>query len=526
MKSIKRHLFKIATATMLTFSLVSCDKFLNVEPVDSLSGNNFWKDVNDAETFTLEIYRLFRESALLKGPYFIMGELRNAPVRKTGSYPNRWDIQYAAEGNVPKLAYEVRPTPGTDANRFWTYNVEWDILDDWTPFYRVIQGSNILFENIGRLAKNDPSISSNIIQSYQAEAVYMRCLSYFFLLRLYGDVPYYTNANNSTPLPRLDHVQVAKNCIAELEKIKDNLPWTYEEPANRGVRAMRGSVLALMMNLYMWMAGFDEPNATGYYQKVDALGDELVQQGMNAAHAYELIPLNRMDEIFQGRSRETLFEIPNSVNYQGFVSANSRKMIPFYVLDGFMVNLNQDKINSELAYSPEYLKEIYPEGVADGRKGVWFDDSNWLSGDGKFRFYKFLNFEFKGANSAENYGNSITIFRMAESILLQAEANGKLGNEEKAASLLNLVRARAEATLYPGNGYDNINEAIYYERCKELMGEGWYFFDIVRTKKIIDIKYVSRPMSYSLFQAGAWTWPIDRKALTNNPYMKLNYWNQ
>lgn len=526
MNAIRKHIFRVAATLLICSSLLSCDKFLNVEPVDSLSGNNFWKDAQDAETFTLEVYRLFREASLLKGPYFIMGELRNAPVRKTGSYPNRWDIQYAANGNVSRLAYESRPAVGTDADRFWTYNVEWDKLDDWTPFYKVIQSSNILEQNISRLAENDKSISDAIIKSYQAEAVYMRCLSYFFLIRLYGDVPYFVTANNKDPLPRLYHVEVAKNCIAELEKVKNNLPWTYEEPANRGVRAMRGSALALLMNLYMWIAGFDEANAPTYYNEVDKLGDELVVEGMEAAGAYELLPLNRMDEIFQGRSKETLFEIPNSVNYQGFVSANSRKMIPFYVLDGFMVNLNQDKINAELAYSPNYLTTMYPEGELDGRKAVWFEDENWLSGDGKFRFYKFLNFEFKGSNSAENYGNSITIFRMAESILLQAEANAALGKPDKAAALLNRVRARAEASLYPSNGYDNVGEAIFYERCKELMGEGWFFFDVVRTKKIIDIKYVERPISYSMFQAGAWTWPIDRKALTNNPYMKLNYWNQ
>ena len=526
MKTIKKHFFRIFTALLISCSLLSCEKFLNVEPVDSLSGNNFWKDVNDAETFTLEVYRLFREASLLKGPYFIMGELRNAPVRKTGSFPNRWDIQYAANGNVSRLAYEVRPAVGTDADRFWTYNVEWDKLDDWTPFYKVVQSASILEENIIRLSQNNKSVSPATIKSYQAEAVFMRSLTYFFMIRLFGDVPYYTDAYNTQPLPRMNHVQVAKNCVEELAKIKNDLPWTYEEPANRGVRAMRGSAIALMMNLYMWMAGFDEGNAPAYYREVDILGDELLNEGMEAKGAYELLPLNRMDEIFQGRSKETLFEIPNSVNYQGFVSANSRKMIPFYVLDGFMVNLNQDKVNAELAYSPNYLKAIYPEGVVDGRKGIWFDDANWLSGDGKFRFYKFLNFEFKGANSAENYGNSITIFRLAESILLQAEANEKMGSVDKAATLLNKIRTRAEATLYPSNGYDNIGDAIFFERCKELMGEGWFFFDVVRTKKILSLQYVERPISFSMFEQGAWTWPIDRKALTNNPYMKLNFWNQ
>jgi hypothetical protein len=163
---MKRYFYKIVGSCMLIFSLMSCDKFINVEAIDSLSGNNYWKDQGDAETFTLEIYRLFREATLLKGPYFIMGELRNAMVTKTGSYPNRWDINYAAQGQVPLLAYTFRPVPGADADRFWTYNVEWDIMDDWKPFYKVVQSSNILYENVMRLADNDKSISPTIVKRY------------------------------------------------------------------------------------------------------------------------------------------------------------------------------------------------------------------------------------------------------------------------------------------------------------------------------------------------------------------------
>lgn len=511
---------------MLIFSLMGCEKFINVEPIDSLSGNNYWKDEGDAETFTLEIYRLFREATLLKGPYFIMGELRNGMAKKTQSFPNRWDISYAANGDVPTLVSTIRPPSGTDADRFWQSHVEWDILDDWKPFYKVVQSSNILYENVLRLADNNKSISSAIVKKYQAEAVFMRCLTYFFMIRLYGDVPYYTNAYNDKPLPRTSHIKIANMCLEELAAIKDDLPWTYEEPANRGVRAMRGSVIALMMHLNMWAAGFDVGNEQRYYEQTDQLGDELSQIGVMHEKAYALVPISRIKEIFQGRSRESLFEISNSVNYQGFVPAKSRKMIPFYVLDGFTVRLNQDRVNAEMAYWPQHIEKLYPEGEPDGRIGQWFDESNWKSGDGKFRCFKFVNFEFDGANTAENYANSIMVFRYAESLLLHAEACVGLDNKVKAVSLLNQVRERANASLYPVNGHESLSQAIFYERAKELMGEGYYFFDLVRTKRILSGEYTMAPMSFSAFNAGAWTWPISREAFKNNPHMSFNYWNR
>ncbi|ULT26034.1 RagB/SusD family nutrient uptake outer membrane protein [Sphingobacterium sp. E70] len=106
---MKKYYYKIVGSFLLIFSLMGCNKFVNVEPIDSLSGNNYWKDQGDAETFTLELYRLFREASLLKGPYFIMGELRNGMVRRTQSYPNRFDINYAAIGDVESLATTQRP---------------------------------------------------------------------------------------------------------------------------------------------------------------------------------------------------------------------------------------------------------------------------------------------------------------------------------------------------------------------------------------------------------------------------------
>ena len=57
------------------------------------------------------------------------------------------------------------------------------------------------------------------------------------------------------------------------------------------------------------------------------------------------------------------------------------------------------------------------------------------------------------------------------------------------------------------------------------MGEGHYFYDMVRTKKIIDPEMVMNPIGVEDFYNGAWTWPIDESAMKDNPYMVLNnFW--
>ena len=164
---------------------------------------------------------------------------------------------------------------------------------------------------------------------------------------------------------------------------------------------------------------------------------------------------------------------------------------------------------------------IYSDGIADGRKDIWFQ--NRAAQDGTFQFTKFVNVYTDASQNVIDDDN-IIVFRLPDALLLAAEAEAELGEESEALRYLNLVRARANATVIQSSG-DNLKDDIYFERVRELMGEGNYFFDLVRTKKILDAKYCFHPMSVSDFNARAWTWPIDASALTNNPYMTLNnFW--
>ena len=114
---------------------------------------------------------------------------------------------------------------------------------------------------------------------------------------------------------------------------------------------------------------------------------------------------------------------------------------------------------------------------------------------------------------------------MADAILLYAEALAELGTDDgKACGLLNRIRARAGASTLSLSGSE-LKDAIYWERVRELMGEGHYFYDLVRTGKVYNNQYCYHPMTKSEFREGAWTWPISRKAQENNTLITLNnYW--
>jgi hypothetical protein len=91
--------------------------------------------------------------------------------------------------------------------------------------------------------------------------------------------------------------------------------------------------------------------------------------------------------------------------------------------------------------------------------------------------------------------------------------------------MLNIIRERAKTTLYQGGGGTVLKDAIFTERAKELMMEGHYYFDLVRTGRVTDQQWCFFPLTQSQFDNGGWTWPISTASLNNNPYMQLNnYW--
>ncbi|MNV57883.1 SusD family protein [compost metagenome] len=112
---------------------------------------------------------------------------------------------------------------------------------------------------------------------------------------------------------------------------------------------------------------------------------------------------------------------------------------------------------------------------------------------------------------------------MADIILLRAEAlasNG-IGRVAEAKELLNKVRRRAYAYEYTGNG--NIQDTILLERKKELIGEGQYFFDLVRTRKL---PKDSKITNGDWFERGAWLLPINQAILAQSNFVitQNEYW--
>ena len=524
---------------VVSASQYGCKKFLSITPIDKLTGNNFYQNADDVESNITDMYGQLFDKYTTTSFAGATGEFRSGEVIPAAQ---------AGEGRfgTQKLGGHNRTTPdpkGTlgkqtipaasvindrtlldaiDNSRPWGgYN--FGDLTNWDAYYRVIQAANIL---VSKLEEGIPALSAEQTKRYIGEAKFIRCFCYFQMVRLYGDVVYYTTPYQKDPLPRENMVSVVNKCIEDLKGPKNDLPYTLSDPSLRGVRATRGAAIGLLMNMYMWNAGFDAPQKSKYYTETAALGEEIV-----ASNAYRLLNISEWATVAKGRSEESLFELFRTINYNTDLNnpfAQANLYSPFG--DAFIhFPYKQPEYTHRFSYSvftEEYMRKLFPD-LNDQRLNVWFTapfDQNAET----FQLKKFAVNTFLDANNPNldiNPDNTYLIMRYSDAILLAAEAYAEMGGKDnEAISMLNRIRARALASAY-NTSEGSLRDAIFWERAKELLGEGSHYFDLVRTKRILSKNYTDNPLTADKFGRGGWTWPINSSALSNNPYMTLNsYW--
>lgn len=507
-----------------------------------LTGNNYYQSANDVETNLTDMYGALFAKYNQTNTAGGTGEFRSGEAIPSSNTVGTRKLRYAVgflgghtrtvafsgttQGfqNIPttivndRLLLNALPSSYNNIDNLYNFAA----LTHWDEYYKIIQEANIL---ISKLNDGIPGVTGDLQKSYLEEAKFIRCYCYFFMVRLYGDVAYYTTAFQKDPLPRMDMVTVVKNCIADLTPGKADMAWAVSNPSLRGVRASRGAVYGLLMAMNMWNAGFDPANKTKYYSTTESLGMEL-----DASNAFILVPISDWNSVVKGRSQESLFELFATVN-----STSSTQVFQYAQFGETFIHFpyrlpEYDNRTSPCVFTAAYMNKLYPDNT-DSRLTTWFDDPFNQNAE-TFQMKKFAGNTFIDSSNPLNQAipdATFLIMRYADALLYEAEASAQLGHHDNALKALNAVRSRWAAASYPSQ-FDvdsdaGLLDAIFWERAKELMGEGDHYFDLVRTKRIMNKQYTDNPLTLDKFTRNGWTWPIDVSALTKNPYMTLNtYW--
>jgi starch-binding outer membrane protein, SusD/RagB family len=484
---IKKSLY-IAYTVVLLAMITSCSKILDLEPHDSTFTGAYFTTENDANTAISGAYALVRRVFLTDNSYHLYGDVVSGELAINSGYD---DGSY----NI-SLGQFIGLNVGS--NRW-----------NWQTYYQIIQQVNQIIANVPKI--DDSKFSDITVKRHvMGEAYFLRAFTYFYMTRIWGDVPLKLLPDNDAftaknyPRSKADSVQL--QALADLQIAKTYLDFGYTDETQRAVRANKGSVYALEAHIAAWRKD---------YVACDSATLMVMNKG-----GYQLVDSAHMRNMFIGRSIEGIFEISidNSQNEGIGLTSNAggtglgvTMMMPFIPGKGYI----------EWPVSSFYVNQIYKDSAVDARYRNYFYQSQ--SGQGQIVKYSNITEVSSGSFQYPVLSNNINIFRLADIMLLRAEALNALNRPGEAIDLLNQVRERSGCPDYVASPATPLAKYILEERLRELFYEGQSYYDLVRTGFLTD--YNQNFPGAQLAQGG-WMWPIDPSmfkddfTLTQTPYWR------
>lgn len=488
----------------LAFSFSSCGKhFLGQDPISSLTDVTSWKNDADANAQVAGCYALIRAAFNSSLEFYVYGDLCS------DEFDNSLDPDF---NNIRMINWAIS-VPALN-----TYDPKLK-LRVYTPFYAAIQQSNrcIHFLNMMPLSAFNGDNEQEEMQArdkYLGEAYFTRAFNYFYISRVWGDVPldtsYQADISRFTGQARTPQKEVLQSCIADLNIAKEYLPWKDESSPDRVVRADKGSVFALLAHIYAW---------AGEYDSCRMACDSVINSG-----SYSLVSGANYQSIYQGQSDESIFEIAQNSPSESMNATAYSASIALYTLATPYLSINNVP-NWQI--SAGMFQSLYYD-TSDIRYQKEFASLN----SGNVTYYsciKYSNIQTI-TNKGVNYyilKNNIVIFRLAGILLLKAEALAAQSTPDYggALNLVNTVRDRAgipPITSVPSQ--NALIDTITAERGRELFLEGNRYYDLVRNERLTGVSQFPY-ITQSQFVAGKYYWPLDPSLFQLNPLLtQTPYW--
>lgn len=354
----------------------------------------------------------------------------------------------------------------------------------WDPAYRYIYGANAVLEGLER----STAVTATTKKQLQGEALFIRAFCHFYLVNLFGDVPYLDSTDYQANIVkfRSPRAVVYQRVIADLKGARDKLSAKYAR-AER-VRPNKWAATALLARAYLY---------TGNWAAAEAQATAVLNQNSD----YSLDSLNG---VFLKNSKETIWQLmPN--NTQGI---NTWEGYNFILA---AAPVSGDGPNSAVL-SPQLVK-AFENG--DQRRVNWVDS---IIPDGSTDVYYFP-YKYKIPNGTELKEYSM-VLRLAELYLLRAEARAQQGNISGARMDLDRIRERAGLPSTNANTKEVLLTAIAHERQVELFTEwGHRWLDLKRTGKA---NAILEGVKVSEWQPTDTLYPIPQSERAMNPNLTQN----
>ena len=473
----------------------SCNDELDLKPISQETADNAYSSGPQINAALTGVYESFQSS-----DYYVWDHILFQDVRS--------DNAYAGGDNPDIFQIDKVDIPRTNPRVFTL----------WSTVYNAISKANLVLEKA-------PLVNENITEKEReqiiGQAYFLRAYNYYTLVKNFGGVPLYLDFVNSPDpsvmqLPRSSEEEVYNQIINDLNEANSRVPDIYEEGINgiNKARATKGAVNALLAKVYAQKPSQDYALVVEYANAV-----------INSPAGYAL--LNNYDDLFNGNNEnnaESILEI----QYLGSTEGNwaPQMQLP--------PSISGDAWRKFVTPSVDLVEAFDSEGDEIRKNAsILFESVSWLDEYWGNSANTSIPFAYKWRSAgAWASANNEYIFRLADVMLLKAEALNELGQSAQAEEIVNTIRERVELaplTEEQTASQSAMRDAILKERRLELAFESVRWDDLVRYKKAIEIMNsvddenlaTGQEVNYNVSENDLLL-PIPQSEINRNPNLEQN----
>ena len=395
-------------------------------------------------------------------------------------------------------------------------------------FYQVMLANEFLRQStdakLSERNQNDPTLRTNV-HFYRAEARFLRALSYWHGIDLFGNIPLVTEADplGATPPKQATRDSLYRYVVTELNAIKDALP--PKGAATYG-RATPAAAHMLLAKLYL--------NA-GVYTGTPNYAGALTEAQAVIAAGYTIDPsFVHNFQADNNTSPELVFVAP-----QDGKNTQTWGGMTFLIHAGCGGSMAAANYGIDYCWGGYRMKQQVHNlfAAGDGRASFFYTTGQQVNVDTIGQFSngiagpKFTNKTSGGVSGSQSgmVDTDFPIFRLADAYLIYAEANlrGGGGTQAQALTYFNALRERAY-----GNTSADITapqftlDTVLAERGRELLFEAQRRTDLVRFGLFTSGTYVwawkHGVVGGAALDAGRDLYPLPANELIANPNLQQN----
>ena len=449
---------KIMPLLLCAMFMLSCNDWLDVEPTGVQTGGTFWQTKEEVEGVLMSSYIQLRKSM---SRMLMWGELLGNGLA--------FGIEFVGSSQDEQDKAAIRELDILPTNSYAQY----------VELYKGISYANHVIQLGPGAMKYDVTLTEPLLNSYVAEAVFLRSLYYFYLVRVFQDVPYIKEAYDSDAIEfkvaATAGEEILKDVLVDLKKYAEKCKPGYEEAWQSKGRATSWACYALIADISLWLGNYQD--AIEYCKKFDnsAFDLEEMEDWMSIYYPGN----SSVESIFELQYDHKISDQRN--NFHDLFRHGHGKFVVSDYIQNVFVNVSVADIDVR------GLKWGYTESELKlwkyiGKVNDVSSNGGQTRGDNErspnFIFYRYADIHFIHA----------------EALIMQGMAN-----TAQAFELLdNTIRKRAgyrEKLLVPSSQSEAL-KIIVDERLKEFLGEGKSWFDILRMSRVdgLGIQYMKESL--------------------------------